>query len=254
MSSQNIIPIPAFSDNYFWLIAEAGNAAVVDPGDAAPVRAKLAELGLKLSCILLTHHHADHIAGVHALVAETGAPVIGHAEDAKRLPPLSRAVCDGERFVVPGLSLQLEVMATPGHTVGHICYFGGGLLLAGDTLFSGGCGRMFEGTSSQFNTSLSRLAALPEDTRVCCAHEYTLSNLRFAAALLPGDAAFAAGYASTQARRAAGQITLPSSIGWERKHNVFLRCAEPAVARAVGAEGQAPEQIFARVRAAKDVF
>ncbi len=246
--------IPAFDDNYIWAIHDGCNAVVVDPGEAAPVLAWLSASGSKLSAIVLTHHHADHIGGVSDLLAQFPVPVIGHALDAHRLPPLTLRVVDGDRFCVPGLDLWLEVMATPGHTVGHICYVGAGLLFCGDTLFSAGCGRMFEGNPRQYQASLSKLAALSPATLVFAAHEYTLGNIRFAAALLPQDKAVQIALAEVQQKRAAGQRTLPSNIGWEQKHNPFLRCADQSVATAMGLEAADAAQVFAAMRLAKDGF
>lgn len=249
-----VTAIPAFEDNYIWAITQGGNAAVVDPGDAKPVQAWLDRTGFVLTAILLTHHHGDHIGGVADLLSRSAVPVFGHAEDAHRLPPLTTAVRDGDHISVPGLTLAMEVLATPGHTVGHICYLGQGLLFCGDTLFSAGCGRMFEGTPAQFESSLARLAALPPETQVFAGHEYTLGNITFAAALTPDDAGVQAALADVRTRRAAGRVTLPSTIGWERRHNPFLRCAEPGIAAAAGLLGASRSAVFAAVRRAKDSF
>jgi len=250
-----VAAIQAFDDNYIWAIHDDRNVVVVDPGDARPVMYWLSQRELRLTAILLTHHHGDHIGGVIELVnAHAELPVIGHAADAHRLPPLTTAVHDGDKVTVPGLDLALDVLATPGHTVGHICYAGAGLLFCGDTLFSAGCGRMFEGTPAQFQNSLARLAALPPETQVFAAHEYTLGNIAFAAALTPEDAAVCDALHWIQQRRAAGLITLPSTIGWERRHNPFLRCDEPAIAQAVKQEGARAPDVFAAVRRAKDGF
>ncbi|MDO9451291.1 MAG: hydroxyacylglutathione hydrolase [Stagnimonas sp.] len=250
-----VTAIPAFDDNYIWVIHDGRNAVMVDPGDAAPVLAWLSERSLKLTAILLTHHHGDHTGGVMALVdAHPGVVVIGHAEDAHRLPALGTAVKDGDSLQVPGLDLTLEVLTTPGHTVGHICYFGSGLLFCGDTLFSAGCGRMFEGTPLQFQSSLARLAALPVETQVFAAHEYTLGNIAFAAALTPDEAPLSDALHAIRQRRAAGHITLPSTIGWERRHNPFLRCDESVIAQAVNKTGASAPDVFAAVRRAKDGF
>ncbi len=250
-----VAAIPAFDDNYIWAIHDGRHVVVVDPGDAVPVMDWLSQRALRLTAILLTHHHGDHIGGVAALVnAHADLPVIGHAEDARRLPPLTTAVRDGDEVSVPGLDLAFDVLATPGHTVGHICYVGAGLLFCGDTLFSAGCGRMFEGTPVQFQTSLARLAALPPETQVFAAHEYTLGNIVFAATLTPDDAALRDALTATRQRRAEGLRTLPSTIGWERRHNPFLRCDEFAIAQAVKQAGASAPDVFAAVRRAKDGF
>ena len=253
--SLTVTALPAFTDNYLWMIHDGGHAVVVDPGDAAVVSEWLQRTGHRLTAILLTHHHSDHIGGVAGLLAQQGpVPVIGHAEDARRLPPLSTAVVDGDLVSVPGIDLALQVLATPGHTLGHICYFGAGLLFCGDTLFSGGCGRMFEGTAEQFHGSLTRLAALPADTQVFAAHEYTQGNLAFAASVLPDDAGVQQALQQVRQARAKGERTLPSSIGWERRHNPFLRCGEDALASWAGVSAQQPAAIFAALRRAKDGF
>lgn len=248
--------IPAFEDNYIWMVHDGRHAAVVDPGDATPVMHWLAATGHALTAILLTHHHPDHIGGVATLCSQHAVPVIGHAEDARRLPPLAMAVRDGDHLPVPGLALGLDVLATPGHTIGHICYHAAraGWLFCGDTLFSAGCGRMFEGTPAQYQGSLSRLAMLPPETQVFAAHEYTLGNIHFAAALTPADAAVQSALANVRALRGGGQTTLPSSIAWERRHNPFLRCDDAEIAAAVHLSGHSATEVFAALRRAKDGF
>lgn len=254
MTPRSLHQLPAFTDNYFWLIREGQSAAVVDPGDAAVVKAALQAQGCTLSAILLTHHHADHIGGVAELARDTGAAVIGHAEDAARLPALSHAVRDGERFTVPGLSLQLQVLATYGHTLGHISYVGGGYLFCGDTLFSGGCGRLFEGSPLQMWDSLSRLAALPDATLLCCAHEYTLSNLRYAVAVMPNDLELAAAFSDVSALRAQNLPSVPLSLGQEKRRNIFLRANETSVAAAINLPQASNAEVFAALRKGKDSF
>lgn len=248
--------LPAFEDNYVWLIAgPAGGVVVVDPGDPAPVRAAAAR-GLRPAAILVTHHHADHIGGVEALAAEFGLPV--WAPDDPRMPALARTVRDGDRIEPTGTGLSFEVLSTPGHTRSHVCFFGAGTLFCGDTLFSLGCGRLFEGTPAKMLASLDRLAMLPGDTRVCCAHEYTASNGRFALAVEPGNPALAARMEEVRAARAAGRPTLPTTIAGERACNPFLRVREPAVRAALAARlGRAPAddvEAFATLRAWKDGF
>lgn len=237
-----LIPLPAFTDNYIWMLHDGQRALVVDPGDAAPVLAALDAQGLTLAAILVTHHHPDHVGGLDALRARLGdGPVFGPARE--RIPQPFIAQLDGD--VVTACGWDFEVIDVPGHTSGHIAYvhrpFNGDspILFCGDTLFSGGCGRLFEGTPAQMHRSLSRLSALPGSTRVCCAHEYTLSNLKFAAAVEPGNADLQRYIADCQALRAKGEYTLPSSIATERAVNPFMRCDVPEVIAAAATQGAA---------------
>lgn len=253
-----LLALPAFADNYVWMLHDGAAAIVVDPGDDAPVDAALASHGLGLAGILVTHHHPDHVGGVTELAARHGAPVWGPAHE--RIPQPFAPVADGD--VVGRLGLRFEVLEVPGHTAGHVAYLvragaGDPLLFCGDTLFCGGCGRLFEGTPAQMHASLQRLAALPGVTRVCCAHEYTLSNLRFAAAVEPGNAELPAFASACQRLRDAGEPTLPSTIARERSINPFLRCDQPAVvaaARAHGSTGDTPVEVFAALRRWKDGY
>jgi len=253
-----LLALPAFADNYVWMLHDGQHAVVVDPGDAAPVEAALASRGLHLAGILVTHHHADHVGGVDELRDRHRAPVWGPAGE--RIPEPYQPVAEGD--VVAVLGRRFAVLDVPGHTAGHVAYLeldagDAPLLFCGDTLFSGGCGRLFEGTPAQMHASLSRLAALPGGTRVCCTHEYTLSNLRFAAAVEPTNAALSAYTDACRARRAAGEPTLPSTIATERAVNPFLRCTAPAVveaARAHGAPAGDEVAVFAALRGWKDGF
>jgi len=255
----NLIPLPAFQDNYLWLLHDGQRALVVDPGDAGPVRAFLAEHGLQLDAILVTHHHPDHVGGVDALRDATGARVYGPRRE--RIPePLTR-LAEGDRIEVLGLSF--EVLDVPGHTAGHIAYYcqdfqGAPLLFCGDTLFSAGCGRLFEGTPRQMFDSLARLAALPGATRVCCTHEYTLGNLKFATAVEPGNSQLIHYRQQCEERRSRGEPTLPSTIALENEVNPFLRTRQPAVAQAAhrhgGADAADPVAVFAALRQWKNEF
>ena len=247
-----MLPLPAFTDNYIWMLHDGRQAAVVDPGDAAPVFQALERLGLRLQAILVTHHHPDHVGGVDALRDATGAVVYGPARE--RIPePLVR-LAQGDTVDV--LGLRFTVIDVPGHTAGHIAYYapdldGAPLLFCGDTLFSGGCGRLFEGTPAQMLQSLDQLAALPGDTRVCCTHEYTLSNLKFARAVEPGNAALLHYSSQCEALRARGEPTLPSRMALERDINPFLRVRVPTVAQAArGYDAQADQDDAAAVLAA----
>jgi hydroxyacylglutathione hydrolase len=255
----NLIPLPAFQDNYLWLLHDGQRALVVDPGDAEPVREFLTRQRLQLEAILVTHHHPDHTGGVDALRDATGAPVYGPARE--RIPAPFTPLAEGDRIEVLGLAF--EVLEVPGHTAGHIAYYckdvdGAPLVFCGDTLFSGGCGRLFEGTPAQMLVSLGKLAALPAGTRVCCAHEYTLSNLKFATAVEPGNLQLVHYRQQCEDRRSHGEPTLPSTIAVERGINPFLRTGVPAVARAAhehdGADEADPVAVFATLRNWKNGF
>jgi hydroxyacylglutathione hydrolase len=236
----NLDALTAFTDNYIWMLHDGARAVVVDPGDAAPVHAALDRLKLSLAAILVTHHHADHVGGVDALRPRLQGPVWGPARE--KIPAPYTPLVEGDSLEV--LGLHFTVLDVPGHTAGHIAYVQTGetqqpLLFCGDTLFSAGCGRLFEGTPAQMSASLAKFAALPANTRVCCTHEYTLSNLRFAAAVEPGNAQRAAYEARCATLRADGKPTLPSSIGLELAVNPFLRCTEPEVVASALSQGAA---------------
>jgi len=231
--SLDLLPLPAFTDNYIWLLHDGAKALVVDPGAAAPVLDALSHLELTLQAILLTHHHSDHIGGVSALRQTTGAVVYGPARE--NLPEPVTRMTHGMGIEVFGLCFT--VIDVPGHTAGHIAWYcanaaGSPILFCGDTLFSAGCGRLFEGTPVQMQASLDALATLPDNTRICCAHEYTLSNLQFACAVEPDNADLHIYRAACIALRDAHLPTLPAQLGTERRINPFLRTRQQSVARA----------------------
>ena len=256
----NLLPIPAFADNYLWLLHDGQHALVVDPGDAQPVQQVLQRLGLVLQSILVTHHHADHVGGVDALRRATGAQVYGPAFE--NIPEPCTRVEGGSE--VQALGGPWRVMDVPGHTSGHIAYYSSTalaepVLFCGDTLFSGGCGRLFEGTPAQMQHSLDALAALPGNTQVCCAHEYTLSNLRFALAVEPNNARLAQYLQQCQHLREQQRPTLPSTIDVELAVNPFMRSRVAEVAAAAQhfdahVKTQEPASVLAALRQWKNVF
>src|SRR3982751_2498606 len=241
-----LLALPAFADNYIWMLHDGRQALVVDPGESAPVEQALDAHGLRLSAILVTHHHGDHVGGVDALRPRLQGPVYGPARE--KIPNPYTPLNDGD--AVDWFPRAFVPMGAPGAG-------GAPILFCGDTLFSGGCGRLFEGTPAQMHHSLSRLAALPGDTRVCCAHEYTLSNLKFARAVEPHNRDLLDYTAQCEALRADGRATLPSSIAQERRINPFMRCAQPEVAAAAATRGARPDDevdVLAALRHWKNNF
>jgi hydroxyacylglutathione hydrolase len=265
----SVLTVPAFKDNYLWLIHDGEHAAVVDPGDAGPILEALRANGLRLTAILLTHHHADHTGGVADLLAHSSVPVFGPRNDG--IAAVTHPLGEGDRITVPGLELELSVLDVPGHTRGHIAYVradgddGDAIghdthwLFCGDTLFGAGCGRLFEGTPAQMMDSLAKLAALPDDTLVYCAHEYTLSNLRFAETVEPGNQAVQLRLVADSEKRGTHLPTIPSTIAIEKATNPFLRVRAPGVVDSLVAAGKLaanadPVNAFAALREWKNVF
>jgi hydroxyacylglutathione hydrolase len=253
----DVRPIPAFDDNYIWLITRAGyrGCAVVDPGDETPVIERLRDEGLVLEHVLITHKHGDHVGGVAGLEDEW-PDVTVHGPAGEPIRHLDRRLHGGDRVVLDGLGLGFDVLDVPGHTEGHIAYVGDGLLFCGDTLFAAGCGRVFSGTFEQLSGSLARLAALPPDTRVYCAHEYTLANLGFAAWVEPDSPALAARRADAEARRARGEPTVPSLLADELATNPFMRTSQAPVVQAAERWAGRPlhdrDAVFRALRTWKD--
>ena len=222
-----IIRIPAFKDNYIWLLRKGASAVVVDPGDARPVLEVLEREGLSLTSILVTHHHADHQGGVANLLAHYPAQVFGPAMES--ITAITQPLRGGETIFLEPLDAVFQVLAVPGHTLGHLAYHGSGVLFCGDTLFAAGCGRVFEGTPAQMHASLLRLAALPDQTAAYCAHEYTEANLRFALTVEPGNRLLRQRVDEVAVARAKGWATVPSVMALEKATNPFLRCSEPEI-------------------------
>lgn len=250
-----VLHVAAFADNYIWLIRyEAGRAAIVDPGEAAPVVAALEQHRLTPGAILCTHHHGDHVGGVEELLTRYPVPVYGPAREP--IPGITQRLGEGNRVRLG--DLEFTVLEVPGHTAGHIAYYGHGRLFCGDTLFSAGCGRLFEGTAEQMYASLTRLAELPADTAVYCAHEYTAANLRFALAAEPENETAHAYLARVEALTGRRRPSLPSTIDLEKQINPFLRSHLPALRAAAekhtGRALAAPVEVFAALRRWKDGF
>lgn len=250
----NLTSIPALQDNYIWTLTdEDKNCVIVDPGEAQPVLDKVRANHWQPVAILLTHHHEDHVGGVTELLRHyPELDVFGPQETAEK--GAGKIVADGDKFTLCGLNFR--VIATPGHTLGHISYFSSPYLFCGDTLFSGGCGRLFEGTAEQMFNSFQRINALPAETLVCCAHEYTLSNMKFAAAILPHDPKILARYQQIKELRAENRTTLPTNLALEREVNLFLRTQDANLQKALGSKvASAPLwQTFADLREKKDLF
>ncbi len=252
----NITAIPAFGDNYIWLLTAGGTTcAVVDPGAAEPVLERLEDQGLELRYILLTHHHPDHIGGVSGLLEKYAAQVYG--PDDKRIPYTHHICREGESVSLPDLNTEFKVLEVPAHTRTHIAFYGENALFSGDTLFSIGCGRLFEGSPAEMQQSLDKLAELPAATRVYCAHEYTQSNCAFALAVEPENAALKARAAEVDRLRAAGEITLPTTLGDELAANPFMRTRAKSVleaARKIDPAATPGSSTLAAIRVWKDRF
>jgi hydroxyacylglutathione hydrolase len=238
MNEISVYPVRAFQDNYVWALRRGDHAVVVDPGEARPVLAYLREQNLRLSAILNTHHHADHVGGNAELLAHFKVPVYGPHDD--RIATVSHRVREGDRFTLQDIGLDLQVFEIPAHTKSHIAFYGDGMLFCGDTLFACGCGRLFEGTPAHMHAALTKLAQLPAATRVYCGHEYTLSNIKFAQAVEAGNPELVKWEQSAAALRARDEPTVPSTLEQELRANPFMRCAQPAVVAAASKHAGKP--------------
>jgi len=246
----NIVPVCAFTDNYIWVIHDQHHAAVVDPGDAAPVLTFLQQKKLKLIAILNTHHHNDHVGGNSTLLQKFPVPVYG--PESESISTVTHRLKEGNNIYLAELSLGFSVLDIPGHTAGHIAYYGANSLFCGDTLFACGCGRLFEGTAQQMYISLNKLARLPDTTAVYCGHEYTLANINFAKLVEPGNKVLAQLNISAEKQRKSDLPTLPSTIVMEKACNPFLRCDEPEVihnaSNYIGRSLTDPISVFTAIR------
>ncbi|MCI2400610.1 hydroxyacylglutathione hydrolase [Aliiroseovarius subalbicans] len=251
-----LVTIPCLADNYAFLLhdSDTGETAVADVPESWPIQAELEERGWRLSHILITHHHDDHIDGVEELRKETGAKVIGAAADAHRLPPLDLELGDGDSFDFAGH--QVDVLDVSGHTVGHIAFHipDARAVFTGDSLMALGCGRLFEGTPTQMRHSLSALASLPDDTQVCSGHEYTAANARFALSVDPDNPALIQRARDIEVARAASKATVPSLLSLEKATNPFLRAHLPKMKASLGMSDATDTAVFAEIRARKDRF
>lgn len=252
----DIQALHAFEDNYIWLLRDGRRVVAIDPGDASPVLRYLEEQNASLAAILITHHHGDHTGGIDDLLSRGPVPIFGPAGEAIAGVTVPRR--GGDTVHLPELQGRFQVMDVPGHTRGHIAYYGHGALFCGDTLFACGCGRLFEGTPRQMVTSLTKLASLPDDTLVYCGHEYTQANLRFGRTVDPANQVLVSWEREADDLRRRGQPTLPSSLARERLGNPFLRCEDPAVSaaasREAGQELAGPVPVFAALREWKNRF
>lgn len=250
----NLISIPALQDNYIWILDDQqGHCTIVDPGEAQPVLDALRKLELTPDAILLTHHHHDHVGGVAQILAQYPAlPVYGPHETANK--GATTLVEDGDIITVSGR--KYRVIAVPGHTLGHVAFYSAPYLFCGDTLFSAGCGRLFEGTAEQMYYSFQQLSQLPDNTIICCAHEYTVSNLKFARAILPQDRQIETYQQQVMALRAKNQPSVPTTLQLEREINLFLRCHDTDLQKKLGFD-HPPEHlhsVFSELRLRKDSF
>lgn len=251
-----LIPLPAFEDNYIWVLHDELHAIAVDPGDPAPLIAYLDARKLALTALLITHHHRDHTGGNTRLRQRYDCAI--YAPDNPRIPAATHVLHDGDAIEIDHPPLQFRILATPGHTLDHISYLGYDTLFCGDTVFGCGCGKLFEGTPAMMATSLDLILSLPDATRVCCAHEYTLSNIEFAKTIDGQNASLLERESVDRRARAAGRPTLPSTLGLEKATNPFLRFHDPDMiafaARYLNRPDPAPAEVFGAIRAAKDAW